>query len=89
MSYVLFCTDAPDTSRKMPSLCRKVLVDSVSLGAAIDTACELIARGVIVWKLLGSEGYTMERADIEIERARRQELRGHTPHREASIRLPK
>jgi hypothetical protein len=89
VSYALFCTDAPDASRKMPPLCRKVLVDSASLGVAIDTACELISRGVIVWKLVGSEGYTMERADIEIERARRRELRADTSRGRASIRLPK
>jgi hypothetical protein len=74
VSYVLLCSDAPSLSKKTPLHCREVLVNSHSLGAAIDAACELIARGVTVWKLMGSDGFTMERTDIEIERVRRQQL---------------
>jgi hypothetical protein len=41
------------------------------LGEAIDTACQLIAHGRSVWRIKGSEGLTLERADIEMECARR------------------
>lgn len=73
MNYVLFCTDAPSGSEKMPGGYREILVDS--LAAAINAACALISDGVIVWRVLGSEGFRMERQDIEIERARRCDLR--------------
>jgi hypothetical protein len=42
------------------------------MGAAIKAACRLISDGVIVWKIRGSDGFIMERSDIEIEFQRRQ-----------------
>jgi hypothetical protein len=72
VSYVLFCTDAPSDSQKTPASSREILVDS--LAAAINAACSLSGDGVIVWRVLGSEGFRMERQDIEIERARRRDL---------------
>ena len=73
LTYFLFCTDAPTPSKKrMPDGCRVVVVDSDSMGAAIKAACRLIADGVIVWKIKGPDGFTMERSDIETERLRRQ-----------------
>lgn len=77
VSYVLFCTDDPTPSERMPGHCRTVPVDSDSVGAAINAACRLIADGVVVWKLKGSDGFTMERSDIEIEHSRRQEISRH------------
>jgi hypothetical protein len=56
----------------MPGSYREIVVDS--LAAAINAACSLISDGVIVWRLSGSEGFRMERQDIEIERARRRDL---------------
>ena len=44
---------------------------SDSLRAAIKAACDLITKGIIVWKLKGSDGFTMERRDIETECLRR------------------
>jgi hypothetical protein len=46
-----------------------------SLGAAIDTASNLIDDGTIVWRIKGLDGLTMERDAIELERLRRQALR--------------
>ena len=69
MAYEVFCTDTPVPSGRFPDRCRVVTSDS--LGAAIKAACKLIADGVIVWKLKGSDGFTMERSDIEMERLRR------------------
>jgi hypothetical protein len=77
VSYVLFCTDDPTPPQRMPGHFRTVSVESDSVGAAINAACRLIADGVIVWKLKGSEGFTMERSDIEIEHSRRQEMSRH------------
>jgi hypothetical protein len=72
VNFVLFCTDAPGDSQKIPGSYREILVDS--LAAAINAACTLISDGVIVWRVLGSEGFRMERQDIEIERARRRDM---------------
>jgi hypothetical protein len=72
VSYVIFCTDAPALSKKMPDCCREVAAHS--LGAAIDTASKLIDDGIIVWRIKGLDGLTMERDDIELERVRRQAL---------------
>jgi hypothetical protein len=72
MTYSLFCTDAPTPSEKMPDDCRVVPVNSDSMGAAIKEACRLIADGIIVWKIKGSDGFIMERSDIETECLRRQ-----------------
>jgi hypothetical protein len=69
VAYELFCIDGPAPLGKFPDRCRVVTADS--LGAAITAACKLIADGATVWKLKGSEGFTMERSDIESERLRR------------------
>jgi hypothetical protein len=42
-----------------------------SMGAAIATACKLVSSGVIVWQISGSDGFKMERKDIETECSRR------------------
>jgi hypothetical protein len=70
-TYLLFCADLPAHSTTMRHLHPVVTVNS--MGAAINTACKLITDGVIVWKIKGSDGFTMERSDIETERLRRQE----------------
>jgi hypothetical protein len=57
----------------MPDRHRVVAVDSDSMGAAIKEACRLIGDGTIVWKLKGSDGFVMERRDIETECLRRQQ----------------
>jgi hypothetical protein len=69
MAYELFCTDAPTASRRIPDNCW--VAKSDSLRAAIKAACDLITKGIIVWKLKGSDGFTMERRDIETECLRR------------------
>jgi hypothetical protein len=69
VAYEIFCTEVPVPSGKYRDRCQ--IVTSDSLGAAIRAACKLITDGVIVWKLKGSDGFTMERNDIEIERLRR------------------
>jgi hypothetical protein len=43
------------------------------MAAAIDTACKLMKDGTSVFKITGSDGFTMERHDIEIECLRREE----------------
>jgi hypothetical protein len=72
MTYSLYCSDEPTQSKKMPDICRVVPVDSDSMGAAIEAACQLISSGAVVWKLKGPSGFLMERSDIESERLRRQ-----------------
>ena len=42
-----------------------------SMGAAIATACKFVSSGVTVWQINGSDGFKMERKDIEIECSRR------------------
>jgi hypothetical protein len=41
------------------------------MAAAIDTACKLINGGANVCRIKGSDGFMMERHDIEIECFRR------------------
>ena len=72
MTYSLFCSDASTPSAKMPEHPRVVPAHSDSMGQAINTACELINGGSIVWKLKGSDGFMMERIDIETECRRRE-----------------
>jgi hypothetical protein len=43
------------------------------MGAAINTACNLMKRGASVCQIKGSDGFVMERRDIEIECLRRGE----------------
>jgi hypothetical protein len=61
VTYTIFCHESP------------ISIKYDSMGAAIDAACDLIDKGVVVWRIKGSEGFFMERSDIEIERLRRQE----------------
>ena len=42
-----------------------------SMGASINAACKLIRAGAAVLRIIGSEGFVMERRDIEIECSRR------------------
>jgi pantothenate kinase len=41
------------------------------MAAAIDTACKLMSGGASVFQIVGSDGFMMERRDIEIECLRR------------------
>jgi hypothetical protein len=43
------------------------------MAAAINTACELMNGGASVCQIRGSDGFMMERSDIEIECLRRRE----------------
>ena len=61
MTYSIFCIDAP------------ILVKCDSMSAAIDTACKLMNGGAKVYQIKGSDGFMMERSDIEIECVRRRE----------------
>jgi hypothetical protein len=73
VSYVIFCTDSPALSKKIPDCCQEVVAQA--LGAAIDTASNLIDHGIIVWRIKGLDGLMMERDDIELERLRRRARR--------------
>jgi hypothetical protein len=59
VTYSIFCTGVP-----IPVKCD-------SMGSAIETACKLINGGSIVWQIKGSDGFLMERSDIEGECLRR------------------
>jgi hypothetical protein len=72
MAYSLFCSDASIQSAKMPDHPRIVPANPDSMGNAINAACALINGGSIVWKLKGSDGFMMERIDIETECRRRE-----------------
>jgi len=41
------------------------------MAEAINTACKLMNNGTGVWQIKGSDGFVMERCDIEIECVRR------------------
>ena len=59
MTYSIFCIDVP-----IPVKCD-------FMEAAINTACKLINDGASVCQIKGSDGFMMERRDIEIECLRR------------------
>lgn len=42
-----------------------------SMGASIEAACRMIQSGKIVLRIVGSQGFLMERGDIELECSRR------------------
>jgi hypothetical protein len=65
LSYLLFYT-APTPSGKMPDLNLITPLEFDSMGEAIKAACKLIRQGNISWQIKGSEGFSMERTDIEI-----------------------
>jgi hypothetical protein len=46
-----------------------------SMGASIEAACRMIQGGQIVLQVVGSDGFLMERADIEEECSRRARMR--------------
>jgi hypothetical protein len=65
VTYSIFCTGVP-----VPAKCD-------SMGSAIETACKLINGGSIVSQIKGSDGFLMERSDIEYECLRRATDRVH------------
>jgi hypothetical protein len=71
MSYSLYCTDPPSHSQPTPDLRQVAPIAEESLGSAITAACLLISRGSVVWQIRGSNGFMMERSDIETECGRR------------------
>ena len=75
VAYKIFFSSEPTRSQRSPDQYRVAPVDSDSMGAAIDAACRLICDGVIVWKISGQNGFTMERPDIEAECQRRHAAR--------------
>jgi hypothetical protein len=62
VSYTVFCIGVP-----IPVTCD-------SMAAAITTACKLMNDGAGVSQIKGSDGFVMDRQDIEIECARRHAL---------------
>jgi hypothetical protein len=74
VNYSLFCTEVPTPRGKMPDLGRVVPVKSESMGAAIEAACKLMNGGAIVWQIKGTDGFKMERRDIETEYLRRKNV---------------
>ena len=63
MAYVIFCVNAP-----IPTECD-------SMGEAINAACKLIQGGRVVTQIKGTDGFVMERSDIENECSRRIEVK--------------
>jgi hypothetical protein len=49
-----------------------------SMGEAIKAACAMIASGLMVSRIRGSEGFVMERRDIEMECSRRSKSVDHS-----------
>jgi hypothetical protein len=59
VEYLIFCANAPLPTKYG------------SMGAAINAACTLIRSGTAVRRIKGTDGFVMERSDIEIECLRR------------------
>ncbi len=70
MAYSLFYTDVPLPPGR-PDPGRMIPASMESLSAARDAACKLIGGGAVVWQIKGTEGFLMERTDVEIEYSRR------------------
>jgi hypothetical protein len=71
MTYCIFCTYEPASSDKKQALRHAETEFANSMGAIIDRACTLVRAGTIVWQISGSDGFLMERSDIEDECERR------------------
>ena len=89
MTYSLLYTDVPTPSKGPPDFRRMMPVISDSMGTSINAACALIRRGAVVWQIKGSEGFAMERSDIEAEYWRRENLfRSHETAQSSPSTLP-
>jgi hypothetical protein len=67
MQYKIFYTDVPlPPGRLKPDLSRLMPLVQDTRDAAIGTACALLARGAIVWRIEGPEK-EMSREDVERE----------------------
>lgn len=62
-TYSIYCSDSGTP------------VELDSMGASIEAACRMIQGGKIVLRVAGSEGFLMERGDIEEECSRRKHTR--------------
>jgi hypothetical protein len=71
VTYRLFHTDASAKSGKTPELRRLTPLGFDSMRATINAACDMIKRGGVVWRIESSNGFIMERSDIENECFRR------------------
>jgi hypothetical protein len=71
MSFLLYSADPPSHIGVSADHRHLHPLTLHSLGEAIDAATALILKGAVVWKIAGSDGFTMERRDIEIECQRR------------------
>jgi len=71
MSYCILCTHEPACSDRKLALGRAETEFANSMGAVIERACTLVRAGTIVWQISSSDGFLMERGDIEDECERR------------------
>ena len=64
-SYNLFYTDKPLPADAKPDFSLIIPIGFVSVDDAMDKAFKLIYSGAIVWKIEGSDGSHIDRAEIE------------------------
>jgi len=71
MTYCILCTYDPASSDRKLALRHAETEFANSMRTVIDRACTLVRAGTIVWQISGSDGFLMERSDIEDECERR------------------
>ena len=64
-NYKVFYTDKPIPAGTKPDFSMIMPLNFVSRDVALDKAFKLIYSGAIVWKIEGSEGFHLDRAEIE------------------------
>lgn len=64
-SYNLFYTDKPLPAGAKPDFTLIIPIGFVSMDDAMNKAFKLIHSGAVVWKIEGSDGFYIDRAEIE------------------------
>lgn len=64
-SYKIFYTDKPLPAGTKPDFSMIIPLSFVSKDEALNKAFKLIYSGAVVWKIEGSEGFHLDRAEIE------------------------
>lgn len=68
MTYKIFYTDGPLPPNQLePDLSRLMPFERETRDVALETACQLLARGALVWCIEGTDGSQMTRTEVERE----------------------
>jgi hypothetical protein len=64
MSYKIYYTDQPLAATHLPHLEALVPIECDSAETALTRAAALLAQHCDVWRIVGPDGYLLQRADV-------------------------